>query len=122
MINIDISIYIGYNGIIEGGYKMAVKEKEKFSTQVDPALLKEVRSLAEAEGRQTQFLVEEALKDLLEKRRKQKPRDFVMQAHLESQERYKSLYEKLAGFEKEMEAATDVMEEYRNALDDLSKL
>ena len=101
---------------------MAVKEKEKFSTQVDPALLKEVRSLAEAEGRQTQFLVEEALKDLLEKRRKQKPRDFVMQAHLESQERYKSLYEKLAGFEKEMEAATDVMEEYRNALDDLSKL
>jgi hypothetical protein len=75
---------------------MDTKEKEKFSTQVNPLLLTEVRSLAESEGRQVQALVEEALKDLLEKRRKQKPRDFVMQAYLESHGSYKSLYEKLA--------------------------
>jgi hypothetical protein len=75
---------------------VAVKEKEKFSTQVDPALLKQIHDLRESEGRQMQAIVEEAFKDLLEKRRKQKPRDFVMQAHLESHDRYKSLYEKLA--------------------------
>ena len=75
---------------------MAVKEKEKFSTQVDQNLLGDLRTLAETEGRQVQALVEEALKDLLEKRRRQKPRDFVMSAYLESHDTYKSLYERLA--------------------------
>jgi hypothetical protein len=75
---------------------MAVKEKEKFSTQVDAKLLELARGLAETEGRQLQSLVEEALKDLLEKRRKQKPRDFVMTAYLESHDTYKSLYERLS--------------------------
>ena len=75
---------------------MTVKEKEKFSTQVDGTILEGVRALAEAEGRQVQFLVEEALKDLLQKRRAQKPRDAVMSAYLESHDAYKSLYERLA--------------------------
>jgi hypothetical protein len=75
---------------------MAVIEKEKFSTQVDKTVLENLRALAEAEGRQVQFLVEEALRDLLDKRRAQKPRDFVMSAYLKSHDAYKSLYERLA--------------------------
>ena len=36
--------------------------KQKFSTQVDPAILKEVRAIAKDEGRQVQAVVEEHLK------------------------------------------------------------
>jgi predicted transcriptional regulator len=75
---------------------VSVTGKEKFSTQVDPAVLGALRGLAEAEGRQVQFLVEEALRDLLEKRRLQKPREAVMSAYLKSHDTYKSLYERLA--------------------------
>lgn len=75
---------------------MTVKEKEKFSTQVDAQVLSSLRALAEKEGRQVQILVEEALKDLLEKHRRQNPRTHVMTAYLSSHEPYKSLYERLA--------------------------
>ena len=46
--------------------------KEKFATQVTPEVLAEVRALAQAEGRQLQALVDEALADLIEKRKKTK--------------------------------------------------
>lgn len=75
---------------------MAVKEKEKFSAKVDKGVLDDMRNLAEREGRHLQYLIEEALKDLLAKRRAQKPRDAVMSAYLESHDAYKSLYENLA--------------------------
>ena len=44
--------------------------REKFATQVNSEILSAVRSLAEKEGRQLQVLVEEALADLIEKRKK----------------------------------------------------
>ena len=49
--------------------------KEKFATQVNPVLLAEVRALAHSEGRQLQALVDEALTDLIEKRRNTRPRN-----------------------------------------------
>lgn len=52
--------------------------REKFSTQADPSLLAEVRRLAEEEGRQFQALVEEAMRDLVEKRKQKAPRPHVM--------------------------------------------
>ncbi len=55
-----------------------------------------VRGLAQKEGRQLQVLVEEALADLIEKRRKGAPRSSVMTAYLASHEKYASLYKKLA--------------------------
>ena len=48
--------------------------REKFATQVDPDILARVRELARNEGRQVQTLVEEALADLVEKRRQGNPR------------------------------------------------
>jgi hypothetical protein len=47
--------------------------RQKFATQVNADILSAVRAIAEQEGRQLQVLVEEALSDLIEKRRHGKP-------------------------------------------------
>ena len=70
--------------------------REKFATQVDQSILAELRDLAAKEGRQLQALVDEALSDLLEKRKQTKPRPRVIEAYLTSHEKYASLYKKLA--------------------------
>jgi len=70
--------------------------REKFATQVNAKILREVRALAEEEGRQLQALVDEALADLIEKHRNAKPRAHVMGAYLASHEKYGPLYKKLA--------------------------
>ena len=70
--------------------------REKFATQVNSEILAAVRGLADTEGRQLQVLVEEALSDLIEKRRKGTPRAHVMGAYLASHEKFGSLYKKLA--------------------------
>jgi hypothetical protein len=70
--------------------------REKFATQVDSELLQAVRFLAKQEGRQIQALVEEALSDLIEKKKRGNPRAHVMGAYLRSHVKYGSLYKKLA--------------------------
>ncbi len=70
--------------------------REKFATQVNADLLAEVRQLADKEGRQIQSLIDEALADLLEKRRIGQPRRHVMEAYQASHARYAPLYKKLA--------------------------
>lgn len=75
---------------------MGHQAREKFATQVDATLLAEIRALAHREGRQIQALVNEALVDLLEKRRQERPRPHVMAAYGASHEWYGELYKKLA--------------------------
>ena len=70
--------------------------RKKFATQVNSEILSAVRSLAEKEGRQMQVLVEEALADLIEKRKNATPRAHVMAAYRTSHDRYAPLYKKLA--------------------------
>ena len=70
--------------------------REKFATQVDTEVLAAIRKLADEEGRQIQVLVEEALSDLIEKRKQTRPRPHVMAAYLASHEKYAELYKKLA--------------------------
>jgi len=70
--------------------------REKFATQVNTKILSAVRKLADQEGCQLQVLVEEALADLLEKRKNAKPQAHVMGAYLASHEKYGPLYQKLA--------------------------
>ncbi len=72
------------------------RDREKFATQVDAEILGAVRSLAQQEGRQLQALVDEALADLLEKRKQSQPRAHVMAAYQASHARYATLYKKLA--------------------------
>ncbi len=70
--------------------------REKFATQVNSEILSEVRLLAEKEGRQLQALVDEALADLVEKRKNSKPRPHVMGVYHATHERYSSVYKKLS--------------------------
>ena len=72
--------------------------REKFATQVDSTLLESIRRLAKAEGRQIQAVVEDALRQHLDAKQgaKNRGREHVMVAYLESTERFSGLYEKLA--------------------------
>lgn len=76
---------------------MEVKlKREKFATQVKGELLKEMRSLAQSDGRHLQALVEEAFVEYIERRHGQRVRPHVMDAYEASVDRYSSVYEKLA--------------------------
>jgi len=75
---------------------MASQTREKFATQVNSEILSAVRKLAQDEGRQLQALVDEALADLIEKRKQGRPRTSVMAAYQASHEKFGSLYKKLA--------------------------
>ncbi len=74
---------------------MTKKDRQKFATQVDGEILESIREIAREEGRQIQALVDEALSDLVEKRRTEKPRPHVLSAYQASHERYAALYKKL---------------------------
>ncbi len=75
---------------------MSTNNREKFATQVDSSLLGELRQLAKTEGRQLQALIEEALVDLIEKRKHERPRTHVMEVYRQSLERRERLYRQLA--------------------------
>ena len=75
---------------------MAERGREKFATQVNPDVLAAVREIARTEGRQLQALVDEALSDLVEKRRLAAPRRHVVTAYQASHARFATLYKKLA--------------------------
>ncbi|MBI1385428.1 MAG: hypothetical protein GC150_11005 [Rhizobiales bacterium] len=75
---------------------MSTKQRQKFATQVDPDLIEAVRDIAREEGRQVQTLIDEALADLVEKRRLSKPRKHVMAAYRASIASHGKLYKKLA--------------------------
>lgn len=75
---------------------MASQAREKIETQVNAEILAAVRGLAKSEGRQFQALIDEALADLLEKRRQSKPRANVMAAYQASHGKFGPLYKKLA--------------------------
>jgi hypothetical protein len=73
-----------------------VRAREKFATQINSEILVAVRQLAEKEGRQIQALMDEALADLLEKRKRASARPHVMAAYTASHKEYAPVYKKLA--------------------------
>ncbi len=75
---------------------MATRRREKFTTRVDSEILAAVRRLARSEGRQLHSLIDEALADLIEKRKGSRPRPRVMAVYQASHERFAPLYKKLA--------------------------
>ena len=68
----------------------------KFATQVDPRVLKDVREIAEREGKQLQAVIDEALRDFVEKRKRGRLRPEVLTAFGESLAEYDTLYRALA--------------------------
>jgi hypothetical protein len=75
---------------------MATNPREKFATQVNSKILSKVRAIAQTEGRQLQALIDEALADLIEKRKQSRPRAHVMTAYQASHQKFGPLYKKLA--------------------------
>jgi protein-disulfide isomerase-like protein with CxxC motif len=71
---------------------MAAHDREKFATQVDAEILRSVREIARSEGRQLQALVDEALSDLVEKRKAELPCGHVMAAYRASHGKFAALY------------------------------
>ena len=70
--------------------------REKFATQMNSAMLADLRALARAEGRQLQSLVEEAVGKLLEARQDAKTEPDFARLMQRNHDRYASVFEKLA--------------------------
>jgi hypothetical protein len=69
---------------------------QKFATQADPKVLEEIRAIAAKEGKQLQSVVDEALRDFIDKKKRGSLRPEVMTAFGESLAQYDALYKELA--------------------------
>jgi predicted transcriptional regulator len=56
--------------------------REKFSSQASPEVLSAFRQLADSEGRQFQALLDEAMRDYLERKSQRQSRRHVLEAFL----------------------------------------
>ena len=70
--------------------------REKFSSQVAPELLGTMREIARKEGRHFQAVLEEAMREYIDNRNREKPRAEVMAHFQASVERHRRLGEMLA--------------------------
>jgi predicted transcriptional regulator len=75
---------------------MATPTREKFSSQASPEVLTALRQIAESQGRQFQAVLDEALRDYIDRQQKERPRRHVMMAFADSVEEFESLYRELA--------------------------
>lgn len=70
--------------------------REKFSSQAAPEVLAALRQIAESEGRQFQAVLDEALREYIERKQQGRPRRYVIDAFAESLREFDSLYRELA--------------------------
>jgi predicted transcriptional regulator len=70
--------------------------REKFSSQAAPEVLAALRKLADAEGRQFQVLLEEAMRDYLDRKSQGQSRRHVLEAFSQSRKEFETLYRELA--------------------------
>jgi hypothetical protein len=75
---------------------MLPQSRIKFATQVNADILATIRTMAQSEGRQLRALADEALFDLSEKRKQNKPRAHVTAAYQASHAIFGTLYKELA--------------------------
>ena len=70
--------------------------RQKYASQADPELLSAMRQVAKEEGRQFQAVMEDAMRDYLERREDASPRTHVMANARASIEKNRRLGELLA--------------------------
>tara|TARA_R110002073_G_scaffold92783_3_gene217318 strand:+ start:2891 stop:3118 length:228 start_codon:yes stop_codon:yes gene_type:complete len=70
--------------------------REKFATQMDAAILAELRLQAKTEGRELDVLITEAVAHYLATKRDSTPRAHVMETYQATLEEYDEVYKKLA--------------------------
>jgi hypothetical protein len=75
---------------------MTSPAREKFSSQAAPEVLAALRQLADTQGRQFQAVLDEALRDYLDRQQKERPRRHVMASFASSLDEFDSLYRELA--------------------------
>ena len=75
---------------------MTIAVREKFSSQAAPEVLAALRRIAESQGRQFQAVLDEALRDYIDRQQKERPRRHVMASFASSLDEFDSLYRELA--------------------------
>ncbi len=70
--------------------------RKKFSSQARPDLLSAMHKIAEDEGRQFQAVLDEAMRDFIERKESGRPRRHVLEAFGDSLGEFDSLYRELA--------------------------
>lgn len=70
--------------------------REKFSSQASPEVLAALRQIAETQGRQFQAVLDEALREYIDRQQKDHPRRHVMRSFASSLDEFDSLYRELA--------------------------
>ena len=75
---------------------MTTAVREKFSSQAAPDVLAALRQIAENQGRQFQSVLDEALRDYIDRQQQERPRRHAMAAFSSSLEEFDSLYRELA--------------------------
>lgn len=75
---------------------MTAPIREKFSSQAAPGVLRSLRAIAESEGRQFQAVLDEALREYIERKEKGQPRKHVLAALASSINEFDALYRELA--------------------------
>jgi len=83
------------NEMNEGGSAFE-QPRQKFATQMDTELLRQLRAYARSEGRQIQSILEEAVTKFLKEQQGYRMRPDVAAAYKESLDRYSELYKALA--------------------------
>ena len=78
------------------GIGMGTPTREKFSSQAAPEVLAALRAIAENQGRQFQAVLDEALRDYIDRQQKDRPRRHVMASFASSLEEFDELYRELA--------------------------
>jgi len=75
---------------------MNTLSREKFSSQASPDVLAALRQLAASQGWQFQAVLDDAMRDYLERQQRQQPRQHVMSAFASSLDEFDALYKDLA--------------------------
>jgi len=75
---------------------MTTAVREKFSSQAAPEVLAALRQLAVAQGRHFQAVLDEALRDYIDRQQKKRPRRHTMASFASSLDEFDSLYRELA--------------------------
>ena len=75
---------------------MTTTAREKFSSQAAPDVLLAMRRIAESQGRQFQAVLDDALRDYIDRQQREHPRRHVMAAFASSLDYFDHLYRELA--------------------------
>lgn len=74
---------------------MTTSVHEKFSSQAAPEVLAALRQIADSQGRHFQAVLDEALRDYIDKHQKEPPRRHVMDAFATSLNEFDIIYNEL---------------------------